>query len=293
MELVRIIILQYNHSALTIDLVNSLYSQDYKNIEIVIVDNHSNENEVIKLKEELGSKVHIVFSEVNLGYAKGNNLGCKCSTGKLPFFFLILNNDISIKDNSLISKLVSTIRDNPKYIAVSPLVDTLSSKIPIRKQIQVRRIPKIWTTIILSNFLLKRIFKKIYNTHIYKDLMPYDREIFEVESINGAAFLIQADFFQSIGYFDENTFLYAEELILGHTIKKNNLLCALNATTYLLHYQGVSSFNTNKDMYQKESMKYYFISKLNPKFIEIQLLNFAQFTDSLFKKVYSKVKALR
>ena len=123
--------------------------------------------------------------------------------------------------------------------------------------------------------------------------MPYKGEIFEVETINGAAFLIQADFLKKIGYFDENTFLYAEELILGHTIKENNFKCALNATTCLLHFQGVSSYNINKDMYQKESTKYYFKSKLNPNFIEMQIFNIVQFIDSLCKKVYSKLTAKR
>lgn len=293
MELVRIIILQYNQSSFTIDLVNSLYKQDYKDIEIVVVDNNSNKEEVIRLKVELEGKVFLVLSDLNLGYAKGNNLGCKLSTGKFPSFFLILNNDIRINDNSFISKLVSTIIDNHEYVAVSPLVNTLSTKIPIEQQIQVRRIPNVWETIIISNFFLKRMFKKKYCSHIYKDLMPYNGQILEVESINGAAFLIQADFFKKIGYFDENTFLYAEELILGHTIKKNNLKCALNTTTCLLHYQGGSSFNTNKDMYQKKSTKYYFKSKLNPNLIEMQLFNILQLIDSLCKKFYSKLIAKR
>ena len=54
-------------------------TQDYEDIQIVIVDNGSGNGSAEKLREHFAARqrVHIVESPENLGFARGNNLGIR------------------------------------------------------------------------------------------------------------------------------------------------------------------------------------------------------------------------
>ena len=57
---------------------------------------------------------------------------------------------------------------------------------------------------------------------VYYKERPYERLIdFEVPS--GCFFIIKTDAFMKVGMFDERTFLYAEEIILGYKLKERAL----------------------------------------------------------------------
>ena len=62
--------------------------------------------------------------------------------------------------------------------------------------------------------------------------------VYECESINGSCFLVHADFLKEIGFLDEGTFLYFEELILGRQMLDHGRIAVLNAATRVVHQQG-------------------------------------------------------
>jgi GT2 family glycosyltransferase len=244
--LIRIVILNFNQTRCTLNLVENLAFQDYKNFDVVVVDNCSIEKEYFELRDSLPKTIKIIHSLENLGYAKGNNLGCRFEIGNSPDYYMILNNDLIIDDPELIKKLLYSLsnKEHKNSIAVSPLVNTVTSKTPIEGQIQVRKILPLMEQIIVNSSLLKKIFKNIFYEYIYKSDMPYLNKELVVDTINGAAFLINGNFFREIGFMDEGTFLYNEEIILGKIIKSKGFTCLLNGYTILKHLQGVSTKST-------------------------------------------------
>ncbi len=96
--------------------------------------------------------------------------------------------------------------------------------------------------------------------------MPFIGKELAVDTINGAAFLIDGKFFREIGFFDEGTFLFNEELILGKTIQNKGYTCLLNGNSIVNHLQGLStkskkeSYNIKME-YEKIRSEVYYLKK--------------------------------
>ena len=93
--LVSIIILNYNAGKLLLDCVDSVFSSNYKNFEVIVVDNVSTDNSHKKCKE-MFRKIVLIENKMNLGYCKGNNIGIENANGE---YIIILNPDTVVEPN--------------------------------------------------------------------------------------------------------------------------------------------------------------------------------------------------
>src|SRR5690348_7234682 len=115
---VSIITVNYNHHHLTEALLHSIFFKNtYPQIEIIVVDNGSTTNPVPAWQEYF-SDVKFIRSEVNLGFAGGNNVGIRAATG--DYLFLV-NNDTEFTEN-LVEVLVCTLDNHPSCGVVSPKI---------------------------------------------------------------------------------------------------------------------------------------------------------------------------
>src|SRR3990172_12049858 len=117
MAKVSVIILSYKQKELTVNCIKSVLAQDYADIDIILVDNASQDGSVELFKKEFGKnkKIRIVESRENTGYTGGNNLGQKFAKGN---YMVVLNND-AIVDRKWLSELVKAIESDDKIGAVS------------------------------------------------------------------------------------------------------------------------------------------------------------------------------
>lgn len=115
--LVSVISVNYRQNEVTLQMLDSLQKCDYKNIEVIVVDNGSNEGlqELLKIHFP---KVKCLVSSQNLGFAGGNNLGLKEAKGK---YVLFLNNDTEVVPNFM-KPLVEVLEDDPRIGLVSPKI---------------------------------------------------------------------------------------------------------------------------------------------------------------------------
>ena len=88
-ELVSIIILNYNAGELLLDCVNSIMQSNYKQFEIIVVDNASADNSHIECKEKF-TEINLIENKENAGYCEGNNVGIRQAKGE---YVVILNPD--------------------------------------------------------------------------------------------------------------------------------------------------------------------------------------------------------
>ena len=95
--LVSIIIVNYNAGELLLNCIKSILDSDYKNLEIIIVDNISTDNSHKKCKEKF-QQIKLIENSKNLGYCDGNNVGIKNAKGE---YIVIMNPDTIVKSNWL------------------------------------------------------------------------------------------------------------------------------------------------------------------------------------------------
>lgn len=101
----------------TLEMVNSI-PLCAREIEIIVVDNGSKEDEVKRLKEALPPGVKLILSDKNLGFAGGNNLGIDAARGKYLFF---VNND-TIFTAFDFDKMIDMFNHDEKIGAICPKI---------------------------------------------------------------------------------------------------------------------------------------------------------------------------
>ncbi len=126
--LVSIIILNYNAGELLINCVESILQSNFKNYEVLVVDNNSNDNSDIQCKEKF-KEIILVKNFKNFGFCEGNNIGIKHAKGK---FIIIINPDTIVTSN-WINEFLNAYQNNgdgiyqPKVISLEDKKTILST----------------------------------------------------------------------------------------------------------------------------------------------------------------------
>ena len=101
-EKVIAIVVTYNRKQLLKECVNALINQDYKNCDVLIVDNASTDGTREYIEEEMeNNRVHYVNTGSNLGGAGGFNYGMKEAYKLGCDFMWIMDDDCIVHKNSL------------------------------------------------------------------------------------------------------------------------------------------------------------------------------------------------
>jgi len=103
--LISIIILNYNSGEYLSDCISSIFASSYTNIEVLVVDNNSNDDSHFICKNKF-PKIILIENEKNLGYCEGNNVGIRIAKGE---FIVILNPD-TIVESSWLRELLKAYR---------------------------------------------------------------------------------------------------------------------------------------------------------------------------------------
>ncbi|PSL43740.1 hypothetical protein CLV51_10749 [Chitinophaga niastensis] len=113
--LVSIVTVNYNTAAVTCELLTSIAKNSYSHLEVIVVDNASIEDPTAALLQAYPA-AKVIRSEVNKGFAGGNNLGILAATGSYIF---LVNNDTEFTDG-LIEGLLDIFSLHPDAGIVSP-----------------------------------------------------------------------------------------------------------------------------------------------------------------------------
>nr|WP_319569908.1 glycosyltransferase family 2 protein [uncultured Draconibacterium sp.] len=215
---VVVLILNYNSWEATVAYIRQLKQQQGILLSILVVDNCSTDNSHNALVQHLQDEeqVEIVQSRYNGGYAYGNNFGLKFIQQKTKknTFVVVSNNDVSIDNPNLLQQLVASYSECENIAFISPLMH-MSDK-PVRNT--AWKIPEFSYDI---KTVLGFNIAKAGET-IYYDL-PLQQQTMPVDCLTGSFFMGKLETFIQLDFFDERTFLYEEERILGLKVKKAGL----------------------------------------------------------------------
>ncbi|MFA5932973.1 MAG: glycosyltransferase family 2 protein [Microgenomates group bacterium] len=117
LPLISVIIVTFNSTDYLAKCLSSLMKAKYPNLEIIVVDNNSTDN-TIKFIKSLKQNIIPIFSDKNLGYAGGNNLGINQAKGEFVF---LLNPD-TLVDKNIFSFLIEPFLSDSKVAVSQPAI---------------------------------------------------------------------------------------------------------------------------------------------------------------------------
>lgn len=265
--LIAIILVNYNGIRDTIDCVRSIKKTNYENYRIILVDNNSNDSESIKNSEYLHLNCDILLLDENLGFSGGNNKGIIYAREKYtPDFFMLLNNDTVIQENTLTTLLNLTEKYSRLGIATC--------------QINYYYQPElVWFG----------DGKFDFNTGIADMPGLGKREEYhlkgerELTFATGCLFFIPSSVIESVGLLDESFFLYSEDAEYSCRIQKCGYKIIYTTETKIYHKISASTGQYSK-------MQQYYMFRNNcymiKKFCKYPVLGY-------LKRFYRTIKEIR
>ena len=255
--LISIITVNYNALDVTCEMIESIRRNSYPKVEIIVVDNASEENPGGYLQKHYPD-VKFIRSEKNLGFAGGNNLGIRASTGDFLFF---LNNDAELTNGAL-ETLLEVFVKFPRAGIASPKICYYIAKPGSGPDM----IQYVGTTHVHP--LTAR------NSTIGE--MELDEgqytELKETAYAHGAAMMVPRKVLEEAGPMPEDFFLYYEELDWCERIRRSGYKVYVepNAKIYHKESYSVNKISTLKTYYLNRN-RIFFMKRNRSK---IQMMGF-------------------
>jgi GT2 family glycosyltransferase len=274
---VGVVVLNYKNYSDTIECLETLAAVDYPNLETVVVDNDSGNGSLdeiaaylrvagrpfFELREDaLDSAVkrpevlHLVQASKNWGYAVGNNIGIRLLLERDAGYIVILNNDTMVEPG-FIQPLVDYLDDHPEAGAVGPLILDTQGGI---YWMCARRRP------LIGDFFFRLgVGRKLFPHNRWLRRDTYEGELSldgpkEVEVLSGSCMMLRGTFLRDTGLLDENTFLYAEEIIIYERLTAMDLVSVIVPASRVVHKHARASATVRTGVLQaafEQSISYY------------------------------------
>jgi N-acetylglucosaminyl-diphospho-decaprenol L-rhamnosyltransferase len=221
------VILNYNDAETTTNLVQSIKSYQVMDY-IIVVDNNSTDNSFLELKkmeDDNREHIYVIHSPKNGGYGYGNNVGIRYCKKLHCDYVLVANPDVKFSEESIVESL-GFIKQHKDCAAVAPRMIGGGA-------IKFSRPIKDLTFSIMT-------LNKIFNPRRYPDTFYENKSWIYVDAIPGSLVLFDINKFSSVGLYDENVFLYHEEVIIGKRLAKAGFKSVILLKQHYYHYHSVS-----------------------------------------------------
>lgn len=222
MKSVSAIIVNYNTCEHTNACIESLMLQKEVLLQIIVVDNNSQDGSVDLLTNRFGNKIELIVNDDNLGFGKANNIGAKFAHGT---YIACVNPDIKLESPDTLSQLVRVLDSDNQLGLVAPKVAEPRKRRVIK--------PKM---VYPQQHLLK-------HTQFLKDLPG------KYAWFLGAFMLLPANVYREIAGFDEDFFLYGEDTDICLRVRKAGYKIDYVDTITVMHWSGASE--EKSDTYDK------------------------------------------
>src|SRR5882672_10468308 len=202
--LISIVTLNYQKKELTIACLHSLwehFAMELQNntMEVIIIDNDSQDDSVAAILEEIRQKkftnMRVIANSSNAGFGAGCNKGAAVATGK---YLLFLNNDTVVKDTGFVKMA--------QYCDSHPEIAILGGQLRNGDGSLQASTGKFYTPLYASLLL--------FGGQRFGILDKSPKTIQKTDWVKGALFMIRKEIFEQLGGFDENIFMYTEDMEL-------------------------------------------------------------------------------
>lgn len=234
-----IIIVNYNVKEFIQNLLHSIEKAS-QNItkEIIIIDNASDDGSVEFIQEKFPD-VKLIVNKKNLGFGKANNIGLKEAKGE---FILLLNPDTLVAEDTF-DKMIDFFKTEPKVGLAGCKILNPDGTLQLACR---RSFPGPWTSFtkvagLSTLFPKSKLFAKYNLTYLDEN------QTYEVDAISGSFMMMRREVFEKVGGFDEQFFMYGEDLDFCYRVQKAGYKVFYVHTTKIIHYKGESTKRSNLD----------------------------------------------
>jgi len=233
--LVSVVIPTYNRINEVIMLVDSLLLSDYRNIEIIVIDNNSSDDTSATITNKYtanGFPVKVITLEKNMMAAGGRNAGIEQAKGE---YLLFIDSDNVVHPN-MIDSLVNGFTNNPKLGFSCPII------------LSANEDNTVWTLGASISFWTSMPHnfcggKKIEELRSKMNIEPYYPTDYSPNS-----FMVRREVIDQIGGFDEDYYIMFEEADFGYRIKKMNYEMLVNTNAITYHHSAINNLTENKKL---------------------------------------------
>ncbi len=273
-----VIILNYNVRYF-LELCVQSVQEAIENIsaEIIVVDNNSDDDSCQMMKSRFPN-VKLIENKGNVGFPKGNNIGVAHAQGE---FICILNPDTVVAEDTFVKVLAYAKMKKKLGIIGVKLVDGRGNFLPESK----RGVPTPFVAFskmagLYKLFPKSKLFGQYYAQHLGED------ETGEVSILVGAFMMMQRELYVELKGFDENCFMYSDDIDLSY---RSLLLDRTNfyfADTKVIHFKGEST--VKDDVYMKrfqDAMHFFYKKHFTVSWFFSLFMSLGIFLFSVLKKV--------
>jgi GT2 family glycosyltransferase len=243
-----VIILNYNVRYFLEQCVQSV-EKAIKNLdaEIIVIDNNSPDDSVAIMKQRFPN-VKLIENKKNSGFPKGNNIGVAQATGE---YLCILNPDTVVAEDTFLKAIAFAEKQKDLGIVGVKLIDGTGNFLPESK----RGIPTpfVALTKITGLHKLSGVFNKYYAGHLSEN------QTGKVDILVGAFMLMKRELYNEVGGFDENCFMYSDDIDLSYMVLKTGKSNYYFHETSVIHYKGESTIKDETYMKRfQEAMDFFY-----------------------------------
>ena len=241
--------------------------------EIIVVDNNSSDESCRMMKNRFPN-VKLIENQENTGFPKGNNIGVKQAKGE---YICILNPDTIVAEDTFVKLLTESSQLSAGIIGCK-LIDGKGNFLPESK----RGIPTPWVSF-TKIFGLYKVFpkSKLFNQYYAQHLS--ENQSGNVDILVGAFMVMKRELYNEIGGFDENCFMYSDDIDLSYMALKLGKENYYFHETTVIHFKGESTVKDETYMKRfQEAMNFFYkkhfrVSILFSFFMKIGIVFFSFF----------------
>jgi len=221
---ISIVVVNYNVKDFLLRCLESIYSSNIDQIEVILVDNASNDGS-IEAVSTIYPQTIILKNLNNIGFPAANNQAFKIARGKYIF---MLNPDAELFKNTL-ETLFSFMEENPNVDIIAPQILNTDGSWQ----------QSVWRFLTLYSIFCEMLYMKfLLNKKDYND--QNKNELFEADSFSGAAIFFNREVLNKIGMLDETMF-WIEDIDFCYRAKKTGLKLIYYPYCKVMHHIGQSA----------------------------------------------------
>jgi GT2 family glycosyltransferase len=249
-----VIIVNYRTPELTIDCLDSIHDQVEDGLVVVVVDNHSEDGSPEKIEESINGKgwgdwCRLIRSEVNGGFAAGNNIGIRSVEAKA---YILLNSDTIVRPGAF-SALKHAMRERPDVGLFAPRIEKANGQLDQNTFRYVTPISELIRS--ASTGPITRLLKN------YDVPMAIGDDPFEPQWVGFACVVIRRAVIDQVGLLDEDFFMYFEDIDYCRRVRSSGWGILYWPEARVVHLLGKSSGVTKRTNLRRRPPRYYYESR--------------------------------
>ena len=195
--------------------------------EIIVVDNKSSDESCAMVKQKFPN-VKLIENSENLGFSKGNNIGVQHAKGE---YLCILNPDTVVPEDCFTELFEFSEIKNDLGIFACRLIDGTGTYLPESK----RNLPT-------PKVAIKKMLG--ITKHYYANTVKQDSSGI-VDILVGAFMMLKTDVYKQVNGFDEDYFMYGEDIDLSYKVLKQGYDNMYYGPIQVIHFKGESTLKDN------------------------------------------------